>query len=200
MYEYIKGKLAYLQDTYAAVEANGVAYRIYVTSRTAGALKSGEDVTLYTYLAIREDDMTLYGFSQMTERSMFEKLIGVSGVGPKAAMSILSAMDISQIASALMSSDSKAFARANGIGTKTANRIILELKDKVDIADVLGSTAAAEFTVPSAGQSGAANEALEALISLGYNRNEAAQAIAAVREYADSAEELTLMALKRMSL
>ena len=199
MYEYIRGKLAYLQENYAAVEAGGVAYRIYISSKASGVLKCGEEITLYTHFIVREDEMALYGFIQPAERSMFEKLIGVSGVGPKAAMSILSAMDLSQIATALMSSDSKAFARSNGIGPKTANRIILELKDKVDIADVLGSDTPAAAVI-DAGQNSAVSEALEALISLGYNRAEAAQAIASVKELAGTAEELTLMALKRLSL
>ncbi len=198
MIEFVKGKIAYLDGDYVAIECNSIAYKVYITSRTAGVLKNGEDITIYTYLNITQQFETyLYGFTTRQERAMFEKLIGVSGVGPKAALSVLSTLDISQIATALISSDSKAFARANGIGAKTANRIVLELKDKVEISELIGQENA---VVISPGQEGAASEALDALLSLGYNRAEASQAIAIVKDNAETAEELTLLALKQMSL
>ena len=138
MIEYIKGITAYLNEEYAAVETSGIAYKVYITSRAAGVLKKGEDVTLYTYMNITQQyEVILYGFLQLSERQMFEKLISVSGVGPKAAMSILSAMSLSQITTALVSNDSKSFSRANGVGPKTANRIVLELRDKVEISDMV---------------------------------------------------------------
>ena len=128
---------------------------------------------------------------------MFEKLISVSGVGPKAAMSILSAMSLSQITTALVSNDSKSFSRANGVGPKTANRIVLELRDKVEISDIIGDDSSSIAAQPV---SDYVSEAMEALIGLGYSRQEAMKAVSAVRNNAATAEELTLLALKQISL
>lgn len=198
MYAYLKGTLAYYRDSYAVLDVGGVGYLVGVSPRVSDTVKAGDVVQLFTYQAVREDGMYLYGFLTDQERIMFEKLISISGVGPKAAMSVLSAMDLSSLAAALLSSDGRAFSRVPGIGPKTAGRIILELKDKVDVQDILGTTLVAAGS--DLVQAGAAGEAMEALISLGYARNEAAQAVAAVRDLADTTEELTLMALKRLSM
>ncbi len=198
MIEYIKGITAYLNEEYAAIETSGIAYKVYITSRAAGVLKKGEEVTLYTYMNITQQyEVILYGFLQLSERQMFEKLISVSGVGPKAAMSILSAMSLSQITTALVSNDSKSFSRANGVGPKTANRIVLELRDKVEISDILGDDSPAIAPQPV---SDYVSEAMEALMGLGYSRQEAMKAVSAVRNNASTAEELTLLALKQISL
>ena len=132
---------------------------------------------------------------------MFEKLISISGVGPKAAQSILSGMTVQDIATALLAQDAKAFSRVNGIGPKIAGRIILELKDRVDIADAIGSPKGG--TVSAAVPAGAETpqtEAIEALMGLGYTKAEAVSAVNAVTALGDTAEELTLMALKRLAM
>ena len=131
---------------------------------------------------------------------MFEKLITINGVGPKAAMSILSAMTVQDIATALLSQDTKAFSRVNGIGPKTAGRIILELKDRVDIADAIGSPRGGTVSVIAEGEVTPQTEAIEALMGLGYTKAEAVSAVNAVSALGDTAEELTLMALKRLAM
>lgn len=194
MYAFIRGKIALIGEQHLALDVSGVGYKISVTQRFLQQAKLGEEVVLYTHLIVREDDLSLYGFAAEQEKNMFERLIGISGVGPKAGMAILSSMTLNDIATAILSADARAFSKVNGIGPKTAGRIVLELKDKIDVSEAIGGEilASAEST-PVA-------EAMEALISLGYEKSEAVSAVSAVKDLADSAEDLTRMALKRLSL
>ena len=194
MYAFIRGKIALIGEQHLALDVSGVGYKISVTQRFLQQAKLGEEVVLYTHLIVREDDLSLYGFATEQEKNMFERLIGISGVGPKAGMAILSSMTLNDIATAILSADARAFSKVNGIGPKTAGRIVLELKDKIDVSEAVGGEilASAEST-PVA-------EAMEALISLGYEKREAVSAVSAVKDLADSAEDLTRMALKRLSL
>ena len=194
MYAFIRGKIALIGEQHLALDVSGVGYKISVTQRFLQQAKLGEEVVLYTHLIVREDDLSLYGFAAEQEKNMFERLIGISGVGPKAGMAILSSMTLNDIATAILSADARAFSKVNGIGPKTAGRIVLELKDKIDVSEAGGGgvLAPAEST-PVA-------EAMEALISLGYEKSEAVSAVSAVKDLADSAEDLTRMALKRLSL
>ena len=194
MYAFIRGKIALIGEQHLALDVSGVGYKISVTQRFLQQAKLGEEVVLYTHLIVREDDLSLYGFATEQEQNMFERLIGISGVGPKAGMAILSSMTLNDIATAILSADARAFSKVNGIGPKTAGRIVLELKDKIDVSEAIGGEilASAEST-PVA-------EAMEALISLGYEKSEAVSAVSAVKDLADSAEDLTRMALKRLSL
>ncbi len=194
MYAFIRGKIALIGEQHLALDVSGVGYKISVTQRFLQQAKLGEEVVLYTHLIVREDDLSLYGFATEQEKNMFERLIGISGVGPKAGMAILSSMTLNDIATAILSADARAFSKVNGIGPKTAGRIVLELKDKIDVSEAIGGEilASAEST-PVA-------EAMEALISLGYEKSEAVSAVSAVKDLADSAEDLTRMALKRLSL
>ena len=201
MYSFIRGKIAYIEETAVDLDVNGVGYHINTPTRTAEAAASLTELLRYTVLIVKEDEMSLYGFETRQEKSMFEKLISISGVGPKAAQSILSGMTVQDIATALLSQDAKAFSRVNGIGPKTAGRIILELKDRVDIADAIGSPKGG--TVSAAVPAGAETpqtEAIEALMGLGYSKAEAVSAVNAVTALGDTAEELTLMALKRLAM
>ncbi len=170
MFYYIKGTLAVLRPGFAAIDCMGVCYRLTVGTRTVAALAQsvGAEVRLFTYLSVREDGVELFGFSDEEERDVFIRLIGVSGVGPKAAVSVLSALSVGQLADCVSSGDAAGIATANGIGMKTAQKIILELKDKL-------SAVAADASVPAGG---AAAEAVNTLVVLGYSR---AQATAAVR-------------------
>lgn len=199
MYSFIRGNVAYIEDNAIDIDVNGVGYHIFTTKRTVeeAASEMGE-MQLYTKFIVKEDEMSLYGFPTRQEKNMFEKLITINGVGPKAAMSILSAMTVQDIATALLSQDTKAFSRVNGIGPKTAGRIVLELKDRVDIADAIGREERAPVTV--SGAITPETEAAEALMGLGYSKAEAAAAVAAVSALGDTAEELTLMALKRLAM
>lgn len=194
MYAFIRGKIALIGEQHLALDVSGVGYKISATQRFLQQAKLGEEVVLYTHLIVREDDLSLYGFATEQEKNMFERLIGISGVGPKAGMAILSSMTLNDIATAILSADARAFSKVNGIGPKTAGRIVLELKDKIDVSEAVGGEilASAEST-PVA-------EAMEALISLGYEKSEAVSAVSAVKDLADSAEDLTRMALKRLSL
>lgn len=195
MYEFIRGKVAVIGENYLALEAGGIGYKIYGTQRFLQQAKEGRETTAYTYLVVREDELSLYGFKSMGERDMFLKLISVSGVGPKAGLAILSTLTTEEIARAVIAADQKAFSRVSGVGPKTAARIVLELKDKVEVGDAVMSGVLEE-----AGGATAVSDAVEALIGLGYQKAEALSAVSAVRELADTTEELTLLALKRLGM
>lgn len=198
MYAFIRGKVAFRGEGYLALEAAGVGYKVFVPAKLLEQAKVEEELLLYTYLVVREDELSLYGFFTQQDKAMFEKLIGISGIGPKVAMGVLSAMTAGEIAQAIFAADAKAFSRVGGIGAKTANRIVLELKDKVDIKEALGSGVDNGIGAEETGSRPTA-EAVEALMSLGYQKAEALKAVSAVVDLADSAEDLTLLALKRLS-
>ncbi len=193
MYAYIRGVLALRGKDYVALECGGVGYKIFVTERFLQNAKPNEETMLYTQLIVREEELSLYGFPSEAEKEMFEKLIGVSGVGPKAGKAILSEMTVAEIASAIFSADSKAFSKVSGIGPKTAGRIVLELKDKIKAQDAIGAVNGEETPVNTA-----VSDAIAALVSLGYGKAEAAQAVSEVSALADTAEELILLAIKRI--
>ncbi|MGI6201793.1 MAG: Holliday junction branch migration protein RuvA [Eubacteriales bacterium] len=172
MYYYISGELVHTERNMAVIDAGGVGYKLTVSSTALGKLagKTGK-VKLYTYLSVRDDALELYGFYSVEEASVFRMLITVSGVGPKAAMSILSTMSPEQFALAVTAGDAKALSKAPGVGPKTAARIILELKDKLSKeVDVPAPDAAAADAPPASGVIG---EAQNALLVLGYSRAEA---------------------------
>lgn len=174
----VRGKLVHKETGFAVVECNGVGYGCRTSYNTVMKLGDmGSEVMLYTHLAVREDGVELFGFADMQELNCFRLLISVSGVGPKAATAILSDMNTEQFAFTVASGDSKTLTRTKGIGTKTAQRIVLELKDKIS-SDAFGGTAADTSTgaIPSgmAGTPSAVGEALEALMVLGYSQGEAA--------------------------
>ncbi len=193
MYAYISGKVAQKATNYAVIDVGGVGYQIYTDTFSLNALKTGENGKLYTYLKVAEDDMTLYGFATTEQKAMFEKLLSISGIGPKAAASVLSTMRVNDIAAAVISNDDKAFTGVPGIGKKTAQRLVLELKEKVDFEDAVGDGADLSEIAQDAAQ-----EAVMALTGLGYNRQEAVTAISAVKNLGDTAEELVSLALRRM--
>lgn len=192
MYDYIKGDVVETGKDYAVIEAYGVGYHINASSQSLMNIKAGEAAKLYCHFVVREDAHTLYGFSSPEEKEMFVKLTGVSGIGPKVALSILSAMTVGQLAAAVITSDERAFEKVSGVGKKTAQRIIIDLAGKISDA---GTEAFAE-SAPGAADKEA--EAVSALVALGYNRPEAARAVSSVKNLGDTAEDIILMALKRM--
>ena len=193
MFYYLKGKVAALEPYLAVIDCSGIGFACNTSMRTLSALKAGQEATLYTYCNIREDAFDIYGFLTPSEIQCFRMLVGVSGVGPKAALSILSANAPEDLAMSIASGNEKALTLAPGVGKKLAQRIILELKDKV----VPGSGAGTSFTVTT-GDSSVRDEALSALVLLGFAKPAADKALTAVlkSDPTVSLEELIKKALK----
>ena len=206
MFYYISGKLAHLENGFAVVDAGGIGYKLTISGTTYDAMptnrsvKEPPEVRLYTHLAVREDDIELFGFSTLAELSTFKLLISVSGIGPKAAMSILTLLTPEKFAVAVCSDDKKTIAKANGIGPKTAARVILELKDKLmKEADGMYADSASVSDVPSSsGKRSALGEAVDALLVLGYTRAEANTALKDIPVDTLSLEEIIRAALKKL--
>lgn len=186
MYYYISGELVLAEPNTAVVDAGGVGYKMTISGNTLGKLagKNGTKVRLFTHLAVREDAMELFGFSTLEELSAFRLLVSVSGVGTKSAVSILSLMSPERFAAAVMTGDSKAISKAQGIGAKIAARIVLELKDKVKKEFTAEAAAAAEDDAPELGGSNL-TEAINALMVLGYTRAEAMYGLRGAEPSAD---------------
>lgn len=207
MYYYIKGELVTATVNMAVIDAGGVGYKLTVSENTYRALpRRGEKppiVTLYTYLSVREDGIELFGFESERELSSFKMLLSVSGVGPKAAMSILSLLTPEKFALAVCTEDKKAISKANGIGPKTAARIILELRDKMmkertideDLSTAILDHSAEEAGAPARGK---LSEAQDALIVLGYSRAEAQNVLRSINTEGLSVEALIKEALKKL--
>lgn len=202
MFHYIRGTLAAIRQGFAVLDAGGVGFRLCVSDNTYQAIsqKQNTEVKLFTYLSVREDGMELFGFFTEAELELFQLLITVSGVGPKAAMAILSVFTPEKFALAVCTDDKKAIAKANGIGPKTAARIILELHDKMASAGDFGGESGTQVVfpgeLPTAGNSLA--EAQEALLVLGYNRTEILGVLRGLDTTAMSTEELIRAALKKL--
>lgn len=182
MISYVRGPLVEIEEDVIVVESGGMGFNIHVPLSVLEELpRTGTEVRLYTYLQVREDAMSLYGFLNRQDLGMFKQLIGVNGIGPKAALGILSAMRPDDLRLAIVSGDAKAISRAPGVGPKTAQRVILDLKDKVKLEDMLpgGDPGAASGDGGStAGMAGSAGmEAIGALVALGYSNMEASKAV-----------------------
>lgn len=194
MFYYIKGNLALKGENFAVIETGGVGYKIYTSSSSLEILGAiGTDTVMYTHLYVREDIMDIYGFSTQEELTMFLHLISVSGVGPKAALSILSVATPAKFAIAVITGDTKIITKAQGVGPKLAQRVILELKDKIkneDAAGDLGGFDDAEYT-------DTLSEAVSALMVLGYAQNDAQRAAARL-DASMPVEQLVKEALKQL--
>ena len=202
MYSYIRGILTDQDEETIVVEAAGVGYNIYTTGQTFQALPPiGSEVKIYTYLQVREDAMTLFGFLTKDDLKVFKLLLGVNGIGPKGAIGILSVMTTDDLRFAVLADDAKAIAKAPGVGNKTAQRLILELKDKLSLEEAfeqkLAHTAQSEEAHTTSGMQ---NEAVQALVALGYSSSEALKAVSAVKltEQMDT-EALLNAALKKIA-
>ncbi len=200
MYAYIKGTLAYKHNDYIVVEANGVGYKINTSLSTIeSAGPDGSDVKVFTHLYVREDIMSLYGFISQEELGMFELLITVSGVGPKAAISMISAISPSKFGLAVITDDAKTLTRAQGVGSKMAQRIILDLKDKIKKEQLAAVSGTMKEQPASDARSGSkASEAVSALMVLGYTAVEASRAVSAV--YSDDMDLETVIKSSLKSL
>lgn len=181
------------------VECGGVGYDLSVSNTTLAKLgKTGEQVTVYTYLHVQEDALRLFGFYGKEEKSMFEKLISISGVGPKLALQILSGIDLTTLAISIAGGDVKALARIKGIGKKTAERIILELREKIDAQTALEGGLTGKTGEALLAPDEASTEAVMALASLGFNKTDAIKAVASVRDQSGKVETLIMLALRSL--
>jgi holliday junction DNA helicase RuvA len=197
MFAYIKGTLAYKHNEYIVVEANGVGYKINTAMSTIESVGSvGTEVKIHTHLYVREDIMNLYGFSTMEEMGMFELLISVSGVGPKAAISVISSVSPSKFGLAIITDDAKTLTKAQGIGNKMAQRIILELKDKIKKEQLIAVNNPTAEKSAANSESGRVSEAVSALMVLGYTPFEASKAVSAVYSEDMDLEQIIKSALK----
>jgi Holliday junction DNA helicase RuvA len=170
MYDYLKGKIDSIQEDYIVIDVNGIGYKVFTSLNTMKNAVVDTTVKAYTQLIVKEDDMVIYGFDTRDELHMFKLLNTVSGVGPKAAVALLNQYKVQDIAVAIITKDAAKLTKAQGIGKKTAERIILELKDKIDTESAI--------TVQGEDSTGEdVTQVIEALTSLGYNYNVAAQAV-----------------------
>lgn len=201
MIAYIKGTAVYADQECIIVDNRGMGYEIRTSSATCSEVRMGEEVTLYTYLYVREDMIALYGFLSREELRIFRLLLGVSGIGPRVAVSVLSTLKVEDLYYAVISEDTKSIARTPGIGPKGAKRLIIELKDKLDLSDLgLGEEEEESIsTGESAGEDSQIMDAMEALIALGYSNGEAYRAVHKVPGAKDmDTETLLKEALKKM--
>ncbi len=180
MISYVKGILTEIIEDIIIVETGGIGIEIHVPLTLLGSLPHiGDELKIYTYFKVAEDSMSLYGFETRRDLDMFRQLIAISGIGPKGALAILSALSPDELRMAVLAGDAKSISAAQGIGAKTAQRVILELKDKISAEDLLESAGYSNAANTSPQESTASSEATEALIALGYSGT---QALRAVRE------------------
>ena len=201
MYAFIEGEVCEKTNGALVLLAAGVGWQLNCSNNTLQAAPAlGEKMRCWTYLSVREDAMELFGFATREEKELFLQLTSVSGIGPKTALGLLGSMPLRDLNLAILLGDVNALSRAPGIGKKTAQRIALELKDKISQADVSASAA----NMPAAASAvftnaDSASEAVEALIALGYSSTEARNAISQIRDQADTPEDLIRLALRAMA-
>ena len=200
MIAYIRGELVSIEEDKIVVDVNGIGYGVFMSNHAIGLLPQiGNEVKIHTYLNVKEDAMQLFGFLTKDDLYIFKLLIGVNGIGPKGGLNILSKLTPDELRFAVLAHDAKTIASAPGIGKKTAEKLIIELKDKLNIEDVLN--AQTEGTMQSAGavNGNVQNEAIQALTALGYGSTEAMRAVKKVELLEDSTtEQILKAALKNM--
>lgn len=193
----VRGTLTYTDINYAVVECGGVGFKCFVSMTTLKELPPlGKEANLYTYLSVREDAMDLFGFATQQELDAFKLLITVSGVGPKAAMAVLSVLPPDRLSIAVSSGDVKSIQSAQGVGKKTAERIVLELKDKM--LGIAPSNAAAVQSIQAVASNSDPQEAVEVLVSLGFNQSDAATVVGAM-DKGLSVDDMIRKGLKQLS-
>lgn len=199
MIAYISGALVSAGENYIVIDNHGMGYRIFVSGKFLEHIPAyGTQIKIYTHMYIREDELTLYGFHSEEELSVFRILIGISGVGPKVAMAILTALTIQELQLAVISEDAKTISKANGVGAKGASRIILELKDKLKMEDMMDA-AYEQSIVQNTQDLNAARDAILALVNLGYSNSEAALAVKKIGDTSQmDVESILKAALKKL--
>ena len=194
MFYFIKGKAEIVEPNLVVIDAGGVGYAINTSTTSAANTKRGEQTIFYTYLHVREDIFELYGFASKAELNCFKQLISVSGVGPKAALAILGTITPEKLSLCIVTGDEKALCAAPGVGKKLAQRVILELKDKITAVQTEGT----ELPTEIVGAADNLEDALSALIALGYQRHAAAVALKGLEKKGLTTEELIREALKKL--
>lgn len=194
----VKGTLTVSDVNFIVIECGGVGFKCFTTLNTIKNIgKIGDEVNAYTYLAVREDAMDLYGFSSLAELDAFKLLITVSGIGPKAAVAILSELTPDKLALCIASGDAKSITKAQGVGKKTAERVVLELKDKMGSIAV-GAAADTVSSVSSISESSNTSEAVEALVALGYSQSDAAVVVGSM-DKSLSVDDMIRLGLKQLA-
>ena len=197
MISYIRGELISIEEEKVIVDVNGVGFGIFMPGQAMNMLPAvGEEVKLHTYMNVREDAMQLFGFLTRDDLNVFKLVIGVSGIGPKGGLSILSHLSPDELRFAVMSHDVKAISGAPGIGKKTAEKLIIELKDKLSIEDVLERTVERDSHAISSTNNQIHTEAVQALVALGYGNTEALKAVKKV----DTSEDMTVEDVLKQAL
>lgn len=199
MIGYLRGKVTHLFSEYCFIDVGGVGYRVFIPSSTRQELGLGGDALLFTYLNVREDALLLYGFHSQEEYDMFQLLISISGVGPKVALGVLSAISPADFAIAVSQKNAALLTRIPGIGKKTAERMILELKDKLGLPESLAAAPSAGRAANPAGPADEMQEALQALMALGYSQAEIVPVLHKVKAEGQSAAEMIKLALKEFA-
>ena len=196
MLAYIKGTVEQVSDQSVVLDNHGIGYIIGASTSTLSRLPGkGEFTQLYTYLQVKEDDMSLFGFLNPEEIRLFRMFISISGIGPKVAMAILGTMTVEQIMTAIASHDAVAFSKVPGVGKKTAQRITLELQDKIELKE-----SNMPVLVPGGGPAASEKQdAMEALLVLGYSRSESVKAVLSVAEEDMKREQIIRLALKKLA-
>ena len=198
MYAYLEGRIASKAANELVIDVNGVGYLLQCSMTTLQNLpQTDEKFRIYTWLSVREDALELFGFATIEEKNMFLRLTSVSGIGPRTALGMLGAMPLRDLSLAIVTGDITALSRAPGIGKKTAQRIVLELKEKVTEDDF--ASAGTDAPAVSVMKTDAVSEAMEALQALGYTGSEAAKAISKVQSQSDQVDELIRLALRNMA-
>lgn len=201
MFAFVKGRIDFVSEDNVVIDTGGIGYNVKISSGTLAALPGiGEEVKLYTYTCVREDLFSLFGFLSRDDLEIFKKLITVNGIGPKGGLAILSVMSADNLRFAILSGDAASIAKAPGIGKKTAERVILDLKDKISIEDTLVHKEMQVVSdIPGAPMQQAKNEAVEALVALGYSASDALHAVKNVQaEENTDVETILKLALKNM--
>jgi len=201
MIVYVKGELIEVLEDQAIIDVQGMGYGVFMSMNTLGMLpSSGTEIKVHTYMNVKEDDMQLFGFLSRDELAVFKLVIGVNGIGPKGGLHVLSTFTPDELRFAVAAGDAKAIAKSPGIGKKTAEKLILELRDKLHLEDALPRGEGSGAQMVSTNASDAQREAIQALIALGYGSSEATKAVRSVKmnEEAD-VESILKQALKQMS-
>ena len=199
MISFIKGELVDIDQDKVVVECNNMGFNIFVTSQFISKIGStGKEVKLYTHMSVREDGITLFGFERKEELKAFKLLITVSGIGPKGALAVLSVMTVEELKLAIMANDAKAISKTTGIGAKTASKVILDLKDKFDVDEVFVNMNLTGDVTADSDEFSADNDAVLALIALGYSKSEAVNGVRKALKNSENADadELIRLALK----
>ena len=197
MFYCITGKVVHYEEGRLVVSAGGVGYDLLVSNNALQRLgKIGLECTVYTVLSITQDDIRLFGFYSKEEKNMFQKLTSVSGVGGKMALQILSSADVSTLAVAIVSGDTATISKVKGIGKKTAERIVLELREQMNEAVAASGSVSDLFTQSEPQQSGVASDAISALVSLGISKTDAFTAVSAAMKKTDKLEQIITLALR----